>query len=53
MFSNGTLPFVEIVFLEIGYLYLASHYHNEGKVDRKRGAVIQGDTLRDGTYERR
>ena len=53
MFSNGAVPFVEIVCLEIRYLYLASRYCNEGGVDRKRGAVMKGDTLRDGTYGRR
>jgi hypothetical protein len=53
MISNGAVPFVEIVCLEIRYLYLTSHYHKEGEVDRKRGAVMKGDTLRDGTYGRR
>jgi len=33
---------------------LTSHYeYNEGKVDRKRGAVMKGDTLRVGTCGRR
>ena len=48
--SNSAVPFVGIVCHEIGYLYLACRYHNEGKVDRKHGAVMKGDTLRDGIY---